>query len=90
LEYLAMSEDLAADHAELLKKYRDLVDGVGMIRRAVERAFRAGVLPSMELAGMTPLQECEAIARAIYAAAVKQRDHAGRALAGLSADDVSY
>jgi hypothetical protein len=68
-----MSDIVAAEYAELLKNHRDLVDGVHMIRRAVERAFHAGVLPPLEREVMTPLQECEAIARAIYAAAVQQR-----------------
>jgi len=42
-----------------------------MIRRALDKAFRAGLLP-YERTGITPLEECEAIARAIYAAAAKQ------------------
>ena len=85
-----MSEDPAAEYVELSKKYRDLADGVRMIRRAVGKAFHAGLLPSIEPIGITPLQECEAIARAIYEAAVKRNDHASAAkLAGLHPDDFS-
>jgi hypothetical protein len=85
-----MSEDPAAEYVELSKRYRDLAEGVRMIRRAVAKAFHAGVLPSMEPIGITPLQECEAIARAIYAVAVKHNDHTAAAkLAGLHPDDFS-
>jgi hypothetical protein len=56
-----MNEDVSDDYAELLKKYRDLVEGVRMIRRALDKAFRAGILPH-ERIGITPLEECEAIA----------------------------
>jgi uncharacterized hydantoinase/oxoprolinase family protein len=83
-----MSANLTTEYAELLQNYRNLVQGVGMIRRAVERAFRAGVLPSVDRSGSTPLQECEAIARAIYAAAVQHKDQStGGRLAGLDPDD---
>ena len=85
-----MSEGPAAEYVELSRRYRDLAEGVRMIRRAVGKAFHAGVLPSIESIGITPLQECEAIARAIYAAAVKRNDHASAAkLAGLHPDDFS-
>ena len=85
-----MSENLAADYAQLVQKYCELVDGVRMIRRAVEKAFHAGVLSSTEPIGITPPQECEAIARAIYGAAVKHKDHVGAGhLAGLNPDDFS-
>jgi hypothetical protein len=66
-----MSENSSGDYAELLKKYHDLAAGVRMIRRAVEKASRAGVLPPSDRIGVTPLEECEGIARTIYAAAAK-------------------
>jgi hypothetical protein len=67
-----MSESPGSDYAELLKKYNDLVAGVRMIRRAVEKASRAGALPPIDRIGVSPLEECEGIARAIYAASAKQ------------------
>jgi uncharacterized hydantoinase/oxoprolinase family protein len=86
-----MSDIVAAEYAELLKSYRDLADGVRMIRRAVERAFHAGVLPPVEREAMTPLQECEAIARAIYAAAVKQKQSGDSERSAVPRyDDLSY
>jgi hypothetical protein len=74
---LLMSHTPGAEYAELLREYRELVDGVRMIRRAVDRAFRTGVLPSVEQSGLTPVQECEAVARAIYGAAVKHYERGG-------------
>jgi hypothetical protein len=65
-----MNDDPADQFARLLQKYH-----VRMIRRAAERAFRAGALPPVERIGATPLEECEAIARAIYAAAAKQHEN---------------
>ena len=67
-----MSDSPGSDYAELLKKYHDLAAGVRMIRRAVDKASRAGVLPPIDRIGISPLEECEGIARAIYAAAAKQ------------------
>jgi hypothetical protein len=67
----AMSDSPGSDYAELLKKYHDLAASVRMIRRAVEKASRAGVLPPIDRIGISPLEECEGIARAIYAAAAK-------------------
>jgi hypothetical protein len=58
--------------AELLK-YQDLVSGVHMIRRAVEKASRAGILPSIERIGITPVEECEFISRALYSAVARQK-----------------
>ena len=52
--------------------------------------MRAGALPTIELhhPGLTPMQECEAVARVLYAAAAKQnRNASANALAGLSPDD---
>jgi hypothetical protein len=91
-----MSETAAAtddDDEDLHQRYRDLVDAVHMIRRAAERAIRAGVLPAIELhrTGTTPLQECEAVARVLYAAAGRRsRDAGPNGLAGLSADDFPF
>jgi hypothetical protein len=86
-----MSETLASDDADLMQRYCDLADAVRMIRRAAERAVRAGVLPPFEhQSSFTPLQECEAIARALYAAAGRQKPYPGSStLAGLSRDDLS-
>jgi hypothetical protein len=85
-----MNDNLAADYQELLNSYRDLAEGVRMIRRAAERAFRAGVLPAIGEVDKTPLQECDAIARAIYRAAVgPNRDVSADSLVGLIADDPS-
>jgi hypothetical protein len=61
----------------LLQNYRDLGHGVRLIREAVERTFGAGLLPSNEHTGITPLEECEAIARAIYAAGHLGEDRNG-------------
>jgi hypothetical protein len=61
-----MSDPFAAEYAKLLNDYRELVEGIRMIRRATDRACRGGVLPAIDQASKTPLQECEAIARAIY------------------------
>jgi hypothetical protein len=85
-----MSETFPADYAELLRSNRELLEGIRMIRRAAERASRAGVLPQIEHEGRTPREECEAIARAVYRAAFKQNQRAGAAtLAGLDTDDFS-
>ena len=57
-----------ADRYELLlKNYKDLVAGVGVIREAIERAFDVRLLPARTLNG-----EFEILARAIYAAAADQ------------------
>jgi hypothetical protein len=89
-EYPAMNENLAADYAKLVKEYCELADRVRMIRRAVEKAFHAGVLSSIEPIRITPLQECEAIARAIYRAAVNRKCHVrARNVAGLCPDNLS-
>jgi hypothetical protein len=61
-----MSESFAGEYTKLLSDYRELVEGVRMIRRATDRAYRGGVLPAVDASGKTPLEECEAIARAIY------------------------
>lgn len=80
--------DFAADHAKLLKDYRELAEGVRMVRRAAERACRAGLLPTIEPSGVTPLQDCEAIARAIYRSVIApDREHAPPALTGLRPDN---
>ena len=78
-----MNDNLAADYVKLVKEYCELADRVRMIRRAVQKASQAGVLSSVEPIGITPLLECEAIARAIHEAArnrkgdVRARDVAG-------------
>jgi len=72
-----MGEDITANYAELERKYRELNDALHMIRRAVDRAVRAGILPTLDhrpRLRTTPLQECEAIARAIYAAAGNRKN----------------
>ena len=85
-----MSKDIATNYAELEKKYRELADALHMIRRAVDRAVRAGILPPVDhrpRRRVTPLQECEAIARTIYAAAGKHKSASGaEQLAGLDRD----
>lgn len=55
--------------AALLQNYRNLGQGVRMIREAVEQVYGASLLPAGEHTGPTPIHECEAIAKAIYAAA---------------------
>jgi hypothetical protein len=60
------------EHDDLPTSYDELADGVRMIRRAVDRAVRAGVLPPIEGSSDQPLQQCEAMARAIYAAAISR------------------
>jgi len=88
----SMSENPASEYAELLKSYHELVEAVHMVRRAAERAARVRVLPVIEANQpvATPLQECEAVARALYAAAGRQRQQGGAsALAGLSRDKFS-
>jgi hypothetical protein len=67
-----MSKTRTGVSAELLK-YQDLVSGVHMIRRAVEKASRAGILPSIERIGITPVEECEFISRALYSAVARQK-----------------
>lgn len=85
----AIGESFTEEHANLLKNYHDLTEGVHMIRRATDRAFRAGVLPALDQATKTPLQECEAIARVIYRLvptsnqqAIKKMRHGGATLVG--------
>jgi hypothetical protein len=88
--WTTMSDDIATNYAELERKYRELADALRMIRRAVDRAVGAGVLPSIgrsPLRRVTPLQECDTIARTIYAAAGKQQNRSGRdEMAGLDHD----
>ena len=63
------------EYADLLKRYRELADAVHMVRRAAERAARANVLPSLSRdfhAGMGGVEECEMIARALYAAGARE------------------
>jgi Xaa-Pro aminopeptidase len=87
-----MSENAAAD-TELSQHYRELVEAVHMVRRAAERAIRAGVLPAIELhrTGITPLQECEAVARVLYTAAGRPIHDPGTIeLAGLSPDELRF
>jgi len=67
-----MSKTRTGVSAELLK-YQDLVSGVHMIRRAVEKASRAGILPSIERIGITPVEECELISRVLYSAVARQK-----------------
>jgi hypothetical protein len=82
--------NLADEYSELLINYHELAEGVRLIRRAVERACRAGVLLAIDLPRNTPRQECEAIARAIYQSALTARHHdETTSLAGLSPDDPS-
>jgi hypothetical protein len=87
---MSSSNDFADDYVRLLKDYRDLAEGVRMIRRAADKACRAGLLPTMDHSGKTPLEECEAVARAIYLSVMAQdRDPAPPALAGLNPDEPS-
>jgi len=51
-----------------MRHYRELTQGICMIREAVEQTFGAGLLPAGEHAAVTRREECEAIAGAIYAA----------------------
>jgi hypothetical protein len=67
-----MNRNPPYDYAKLLNEYHDLVGSVRMIRRAVDTAFREGILPH-EPIGLTPVEECEAIARAIYGATAKRQ-----------------
>src|SRR5712691_7254809 len=83
----SMNDNLAADYTNLVQDYCELTDRVRMIRRAVQKAFQAGVLSSVEPVGITPLQECEAIARAIHEAALNRSgDVRARSVAGLRPD----
>jgi len=85
----ASSGALVSDFEKLQKDYRELTEGVRMIRRATDRAHRGGVLPAIEESGKTPLQECEAIARAIYRAVrTPQHQHSTRRLPGVAAKDL--
>jgi hypothetical protein len=61
-----------AAYSDLLQKYQHQASGVRLIRRAVDKACRSGVLEPMTQLGTSPLEECEAIARVIYASATKQ------------------
>jgi hypothetical protein len=67
-----VSEAFVSEYEQLQKDLRDLTEGIRMIRRATDRACRDGVLPAVEEGTLTPLQECAAIARAIYRAARMQ------------------
>ena len=82
-----MNDKLADEYAELLRRYSELADGIRLIRRATERACRAGVLPAIEDAGRSPKQECEAIARAIYQATLTSTRYEDAPLAGLDPDN---
>jgi hypothetical protein len=85
-----MNENLAADYAKLVREYCELADRVRMIRRAVQKAFQAGVLSSIGPIGITPLQECEAIARVIYETTANRKgDIRLRNVVGLGSDDLS-
>ncbi len=57
------------DYAGMLQNYRELAQGVRMIRAAVEQAFGLGVLPARDRNDTTPAEDCEAIVRAIHIAA---------------------
>jgi hypothetical protein len=84
----ALGEAFVSEYEQLQKDFRDLTEGIRMIRRATDRACRGGVLPAVEEGALTPLQECAAIARAIYRAA-RTSEHqrpAGRRT-GLAAQD---
>jgi hypothetical protein len=85
-----MNQQLAAAYDKLLKDYSDLTNGVRMIRRAIDRACRAGALPAIERVGITPLEECEAIARVIYAVAARQKGQGSAIrLVWLKSDELS-
>ena len=62
------------------QNYRDMALGIRMIREAIEQTFGLGVEPH---AGVTMLEECEAIARAIYRAAESYGVPVGPAAIGL-------
>ena len=68
-----MTERSQDAYDQLLKNYRDLTMAERNIREAVELSFGASLLPSGEHTGATPVDECEAIARAIYAAGQRLR-----------------
>jgi len=82
-------DKLADEYSELLRSYRELAEGVRLIRRAVQRAGRAGVLPAIDEVARSPQEDCEAIARAIYKAALTPKRRHGVHLAGLDSDDSS-
>jgi hypothetical protein len=65
----ALGDAFVSEYEQLQQDIRDLTEGIRMIRRATDRACRGGVLPAVEEGAVTPLQECAAIARAIYRAA---------------------
>jgi len=71
-----MSEtNSAVEYGDLLKRYHELAEAVHMVRRAAERAARAEVLPALARdfrAGMSAIEECEAIARALYGAGARE------------------
>jgi hypothetical protein len=80
-----LSEAFVSEYEKLQKDYLELAQGVRMIRRATDRAHRGGVLPAIEANGKTPVQECEAIARAIYRAVrTSQHQHSRRRLTGVA------
>jgi hypothetical protein len=61
--------------------YKDLAQGVLMIRKALEETFGAGILPSIdELQTDTAIEECELIAKAISALAPPSEDDFGNDL----------
>jgi hypothetical protein len=73
VEYAKNWKPLREDRYEdAMTQYRELTQGVRMIREAVEQTFGAGLLSSGEYAGASPVEDCEAIARSIYAAGGKQ------------------
>lgn len=85
-----MTDKLADEYSELLKNYRELADGIRLIRRAVQRACRAGVLPAIDETSGSPQQQCEAIARAIYQSTMTSKPRDDVSLAGLKSDDTSH
>jgi hypothetical protein len=62
---------MATDRA--MEQYKELTQGIRMIRQAVEETFGASILPNSEQVE-TSLQECELIAKAIYS--LKRSDNA--------------
>ena len=56
-------------YEDAMRQYRELAQGVRMIREVVEQTFGAVLPPAGRYAGANPREECEAIARAIYDAA---------------------
>jgi hypothetical protein len=83
-----MSQSFAVEYAKLLRDYRELAEGIRMIRRATDRAYRGGVLPAVDETDKSPLQECEAIARAIYRSVrAPEHQHTPRRLTGIVGED---